>query len=225
MATVEVIGVDGTRRGWIVVCLADGRFAEARLFPDFRGVLQAFPKAAVIAVDIPIGLPARGRRRADQEAKDALKSRRNSVFFVPPQPALEAPTFEEAVRIARSVDSSISQQIYSLRHKIFEVDRLASGRRIVEVHPEVSFWALNEGNALKHKKRSWNGMMTRLELLRKADVELPARLDGISDAPADDVVDAAAGAWSALRVARGQARSLPDPPETDPTGRPVAIRY
>ena len=161
---MEVVGADGTKGGWIAVRLTNGRFEEARFFPEFDALLRAFPMATAITVDIPIGLPVRGRRRADLEAKRVLESLRNSVFFVPPRPALEAPTFEEAVRIARSLGSSMSQQIYSLRHKIFEVDGLASDRRIVEVHPEVSFWALNKSSALKHMKKSWNGLMKRLEL-------------------------------------------------------------
>ena len=222
---VEVVGADGTKGGWIAVRLTDGRYEEARFFPEFDALLRAFSTATAITVDIPIGLPVRGRRQADLEAKSVLESLRNSVFFVPPRPALEAPTFEEAVRIARSLGSSMSLQIYGLRHKIFEVDGLASDRRIVEVHPEVSFWALNKSSALKHKKKSWNGLMMRLELLRKAGVELPAMVDGTGDAPADDIIDAAAAAWSALRVARGQGGSLPDSPDTDPNGRPVAIWY
>jgi predicted RNase H-like nuclease len=43
-------------------------------------------------------------------------------------------------------------------------------------------------------------------------------------APADDVLDAAAAAWTARRKAVGEARSLPDPPELI-RGRPVAIWY
>ncbi|RYZ25766.1 MAG: DUF429 domain-containing protein, partial [Propionibacteriaceae bacterium] len=39
----------------------------------------------------------------------------------------------------------------------------------------------------------------------------------------DDVVDAGACAWSALRLARGTARSLPDPPQELPDGRTAAI--
>jgi len=41
----------------------------------------------------------------------------------------------------------------------------------------------------------------------------------------DDVVDAAVVAWSATRIARGEAQSLPEPPEHDSDGRPVAIWY
>jgi predicted RNase H-like nuclease len=39
----------------------------------------------------------------------------------------------------------------------------------------------------------------------------------------DDVLDAAAAAWTALRVSQGAARCLPDPPETFSDGLPCAI--
>jgi predicted RNase H-like nuclease len=41
--------------------------------------------------------------------------------------------------------------------------------------------------------------------------------------PADDILDAAAVAWSATRIARGQADSFPRPPQPDDTGQPIAI--
>lgn len=39
----------------------------------------------------------------------------------------------------------------------------------------------------------------------------------------DDVLDAAVVAWTAQRVAAGEARPLPDPPETFSDGIPCAI--
>ncbi|MGH9461043.1 MAG: DUF429 domain-containing protein [Vicinamibacteria bacterium] len=39
----------------------------------------------------------------------------------------------------------------------------------------------------------------------------------------DDVLDAAAASWSAARIARGEAASLPAPPERDANGYPMAI--
>jgi hypothetical protein len=57
-------------------------------------------------------------------------------------------------------------------------------------------------------KRSWNGQQERLALLRATGIELPARLEA-GLAPADDVIDAAAAAWSAHRIARGEAQPLP----------------
>jgi predicted RNase H-like nuclease len=44
-------------------------------------------------------------------------------------------------------------------------------------------------------------------------------------AAVDDVLDATVAAWSAKRIASGIARSLPDPPERDAEGQPVAIWY
>lgn len=39
----------------------------------------------------------------------------------------------------------------------------------------------------------------------------------------DDLIDACAAAWTAGRIARGQAVSFPSPPERDAAGLPVAI--
>jgi predicted RNase H-like nuclease len=39
----------------------------------------------------------------------------------------------------------------------------------------------------------------------------------------DDVLDAAIAAWTARRVASGQARAVPDPPERFSDGLPCAI--
>lgn len=221
MSATEVLGVDGTRRGWVVVRLIEGGFAGARSFKQFGALLEAHPHASVVAVDIPIGLPDTGRRSADLMAREVLKFRQRSVFFVPPRAVLAAPTYEQAKHIV----PGLSTQTYALRKKIFEVERFASDRRIVEVHPEVSFWALNGSKPLDFGKKSWNGLMLRLALLQKAGVELPPRLEDINDAGADDLLDAAAAAWSGMRVARGEARSLPDPPETGKGDRPVAIWY
>ncbi len=147
------------------------------------------------------------------------------MFFAPPRPVLEANEFKEAVRIARSLDSSVSKQSHALARRIFEVECLASDRRIIEIHPEVSFWAMNGQHPLPYGKDTWNGLMKRLELLRAHGVELPYPIDGIGKAGADDVIDAAVAAWSAWRVARSEARSFPDSPQTDQKGRSVAIWY
>ncbi len=45
----------------------------------------------------------------------------------------------------------------------------------------------------------------------------------VEKVPADDVLDAAAVAWSAGRIAHGQAVCVPDPPQTGDRGQPIAI--
>jgi predicted RNase H-like nuclease len=59
-----------------------------------------------------------------------------------------------------------------------------------------------------------------------AGLALPDELDDAAAAVAvDDVLDAAVVAWSAMRIARGAAISIPDPPEDDERGYPMAIWY
>jgi predicted RNase H-like nuclease len=57
-----------------------------------------------------------------------------------------------------------------------------------------------------------------------AGIVLPDDLGSAGRAAAvDDVLDAAAAAWTARRVAHGQAHPLPDPPEHLTDGRTAAI--
>jgi predicted RNase H-like nuclease len=199
---VIAVGIDGCKAGWMAVAIGPDGVVGARVFTDFSAVLAAWPDADAFAVDMPIGLPERGRRRADEAAQAFVGPRRSSVFFAPPRGALLVP-YDEALRLA----PGLSRQAYSLGAKILQVEPLA-GRdpRVVEVHPECSFRAL-AGEPLAHPKTTWAGFRMRVRLLE----ELP-------DLPILDTVDAAAAAWSSLRVAHGEAHTLPDAPSS---GEPV----
>lgn len=197
------LGVDAARGGWIAVALEDGRFAGAVLERRFPQLLERFPDAAVVGVDVPIGLPEVGeRRRADVEARKLVGARRSSVFFTPARAALEALTYGEA----RAIASSTSAQGWALRTAILDVDRVRDPR-VHEVHPEVSFAAL-AGEPLTSAKRTWNGQRERVRLLTRAGIKIPDRLDA-GLVPADDVLDAAVAAWSATRIARGEHVTIP----------------
>jgi predicted RNase H-like nuclease len=82
---------------------------------------------------------------------------------------------------------------------------------------------MNGGRPLRHRKKSTGGVLERLGLLGRHGIEL-TQLGGSASAPVDDVLDAAAAAWSAYRIATGTARTLPDPPELV-DGERVAIWY
>ncbi len=225
-APVRVVGVDGIPSGWVSVELVDGAFSGARAFATLGDLLEANPEASVVAVDIPVGLPETGPREADVAARFFLKPRQASVFLVPPRAVLEAPSYDDALqRCAQLGRPGISQQAYALRQKILEVDALARpGDRIHEIHPEVSFQAM-KGGPLTHGKKSWNGFAERRRLLNVAGIELPYDPLDLADASVDDVLDAAAAAWSARRIAAGDARTLPEHEVVDERGRRVAIWY
>jgi predicted RNase H-like nuclease len=203
---VRAVGVDGCRGGWVAVGLLDGRFEEPRTFPTFAEVLEEYDDAHAIGVDIPIGCPLQGSREVDEAARAFLPpARRSSVFLTPPREALLAPTYAAA----RLLHPWLSAQSFALRRRILEVEALAD-RRVYEVHPEVSFFAL-AGRLLPSKHT------------REGIAEREAVLGIRGDA---DALDAAAAAWSADRVVRGQARTLPETPSVDPvSGRPVAIWF
>ena len=139
---------------------------------------------------------------------------------------LETATYQEALEVTRNLGVvGISKQSFGLTPKILEVDVAArSDERVIEVHPEVSFRAM-AGQTLKCSKKSWNGAAIRRQLLAQHDIVLSDNLGEAGLAPVDDVLDAAAAAWTADRIARGKAASLPDPPEQVEDGREAAIWY
>jgi predicted RNase H-like nuclease len=210
----------------VVVELVDGRFGQARVTKTVREALDMFSDAAAVGIDIPIGLPREGRRKADVEAQLFVGPRRSSVFLTPPRTVLEAPTYRDANARARHLTGrGLSQQAYGLWDKILEVDQLAPTQdQMIEIHPEVCFRHL-AGAALPASKHTWVGFWTRLDLLRRVGIDMPIELGIAGSAGLDDVLDAAVAAYSAARYAQGQARSLPEPPEVGEHGRRIAIWY
>jgi predicted RNase H-like nuclease len=112
-----------------------------------------------------------------------------------------------------------------LQAKIVQVDRWVqqTPHRVVEIHPEASFGQL-AGAPLQSLKSTWAGIARRRQLLAGAGIILPEDLGPAGEkAAVDDVLDAAAAAWTALRVVRDQARPHPDPPELFSNGLASAI--
>jgi predicted RNase H-like nuclease len=203
---VSVVGVDACRGGWVAVRPGTAPVIKR----SFAEILEAFSEASVVAVDIPIGLPETKPRPSDLAARAFVGARRSSVFLTYPPAVLAAPSYGEALMLARQLGwPGISQQSYALRRRIFEVES-ALEPRVIEVHPEVSFRELARREL--PSKHTCGGLLQR------------QRLVGLPGA-GHDALDAAAAAWSAKRFARGQARSLPESPEPDASGRIVAIWY
>ena len=210
-SSLRVAGVDGTKGGWVALELLDGRFVGARRL-DEQTAFEELEDALVIAVDVPIGF---GPRAADSAARRYLRGAASTVFTTPTRAQLEA-DFAPGL--------GLSAQAHALGSRILHVTALAaSDARLREVHPEVSFRAMNGGAPLRYRKKSAGGVFERLELLRRHGIEL-GDLGEAATAPIDDVLDAVAAAWTAHRIALGVACSLPDEPEVV-DGLRVAIWY
>lgn len=221
---VRVRGIDACRAGWVAVELRDGAFAGAYLSPRLDELL---PPADAIGVDIPLGLLETGWREADLRAAQRLGPRRSSVFRVPPRAVWHREPYAAANALCRELTGAgMSVQAYGLRRKVLEADAcLSAGRhRLHEVHPEVSFQAM-AGAALAYPKHTWAGAGLRRRLLAEAGIHLPDELGDAGRAGPDDVLDAAAAAWSAHRIATGRGVALPDPPQRNERGQQLAIWY
>ena len=232
---MDVLGVDGCRGGWVGALWLDGAPGPVVLAAsEFGALVREATRVCtgagglqVVGVDIPIGLPDAGPREADRLARQALPGRAASVFSTLVRPAYEAPHYAAARSVAvERTGRSASAQAFALGRKILEVDawlRRQPRSRVVEVHPEVSFAALNGGEPIPAGKKTPAGMTARRATLEAEGMRVPDLPRGLGGVGEDDLLDACAVAWSARRVARGEARSLPDPPEVFSDGVPAAI--
>jgi predicted RNase H-like nuclease len=208
----RVLGVDGCKLGWVGVTWE----GEAYFGTSITELLTAAGPVACVGIDVPIGLPDAGRRQADSLARQLVGRRASSVFTIPVRVALEAPSHADAIAVNRAVTGEgLSAQVFALASKILEVDAFVrtTSTPVIEVHPELSFATL-AGSPLPWGKKTWAGMQHRRELLAAAGLRLSSDLGEVGHrAAVDDVLDAAAVAWTSVRFAQGQAISLPDPPE------------
>ncbi len=224
-ATPRVLGADVFEGRWVGVVLGEGP-PTAHLAATVAELLAAVGGAVdAVGLDIPIGLPDAGRRRADAQVRALVGARSSSVFTTPVRAAVLTADHGEAVAVNRVLaGEGLSRQAHGLRHRILEVDAWAPGAGVpvVEVHPELSF-AVLAGAPLATRKRSWAGAEQRRALLAGAGIVLPGDLGAAGAAAVDDVLDAVAVAWSTARYAAGTAVSHPDPPERSSDGWPAAI--
>lgn len=210
-----VAGADVTKGRWVVVVLEDGRFNRAVVAEHMIQFRQRIGPVEMLALDIPIGLPEDGvdwPRKADLAARDFIGPRRWSVFSTPPRPVFDVRSFAKANRVHRELTGKgLSRQSWGLRDRILEAEFYVSENpKTIEVHPEVCFRAM-KGKPLEYSKKTWNGQTERRRLIAGAGIDLPEHLpDDAGNTPPDDVLDAAAAAWTAWRVVSGRARVLPE---------------
>jgi predicted RNase H-like nuclease len=237
-----VVGVDGCRYGWVAVILNLDSGYETDIFRTFGELWQTLLDAVQILVDIPIGLKEGGpeERRCDKEGREKLKPHGNSVFPAPRRPTIyyqaKNPEYRKVTDFQKELcGKGLSQQTCAIIPKIRQVDELLikdgeARQKIREIHPEVCFWAFNQGKPLTHRKKLKEGFENRAELLDKAYPPANAIIRAAlakfkrKDVARDDIVDALAAAVTALWGQRG-VNTIPEQPEIDAHGLPMEMVY
>ncbi len=226
-----VAGIDGCRTGWICASLdTETRFVAVQIIRHITHIDAILPMLAIAMIDIPIGLPNAGARECDTLVRRLLKSRGSSVFPAPIRPMLAAETYVGACEMGTKADGrKISKQTWFLLPKIREIDaflhqKLDRMSQFHEVHPELSFCAWNDFQAMAHNKKTAAGRAEREALVLSQygkayrDVSLPK-----AAYVNDDLLDAFAALWTAERHFAGISRTYPAQPPRDETGLPMAI--
>lgn len=237
-ANRRIMGIDGAPGGWIAVSaslrtdrLIDFETVAIHLAPTWTTlpILDA-----IVAVDMPIGLPDEKERACDAEARRILGKKHSSVFAPPRRPVLQMRSWETANAWSKAAPwtthrgekrdgCGLTKQAWNLVPKIREVDHaLGPGDQdqIFEVHPEVAFARRNGGEALSAGKKTPAGQAARRALLGREHLllpDLPPRKETVRPKP-DDLIDAGLLLLVARDLCVGTARLLPARPGT-PDGR------
>lgn len=207
----SVLGVDGCKQGWVGVRW--GASTDVLVAATIADVVAAAGPVDAVAIDIPIGLPDDTPREAERQARRLLPGRASTVFNAPASVVLDAADYTGGNAANRAaLGLGLSKQTWYLVPKIRDVhDWLATGPTVtvVEAHPELCFAAMNGGVLVEGKTTAAGESLRRTLLTTHGLVVEAQRRTGVA---VDDILDAAATAWTARRFADGVAERLPPEP-------------
>jgi len=197
---------------------------QPRLLKSLVDVIDERPGFSVIGLFAPIGLLDEqivGGRNCDREARALVGRRRGAAIRSAPcrdvlvngtssngHAALSRPA-----RYYEAVAREVAREIAPYHQRTF-----------FEVHPEVSFYQLNEDRPLQYRKRSIHGQNERRALLgikiSRVERILDARIPGVRKS---HLLDAAACMWTARRALGRAITRMPMDPEWDSEGLRMEI--
>jgi len=217
-----VIGIDGCKSGWFTVWQNQDETIETAIFKSLNNLKDFFigSNQLIIGIDMPVILSEVMPREADQLARKLLSKKASSVFTAPTPEMLDQPNYEKASLISkRLIGKSMSLQSWYLFPKIRDVQTVihCENIKLFEIHPEVSFRAMNNEKVILESKKSNEGFEIRKSLLDKHFLNF--NFDVIrnkyqkKDVMDNDILDALVVLWSAKKIVSNQASYLPKTPE------------
>lgn len=232
-----VAGIDGMKGGWVAVVVdVDTKAMWLEPLATIAAVAQLPTPMLAVGIDMPIGLlevVSMGGRACDIAVRRRLSPRGSCVFPAPPRPVAicvadgAGRPAANAMMVQLGAKAGLSLQAFSFAPKVAEVDRFMTPSLqavLREVHPELCFMEMTGGPPLPRKKTA-AGRAARLRALAGVGLGGAAALldRSLPGAKPDDVLDACAAAWSALRITKGAEASYPTKPPVDARGLRMEI--
>jgi predicted RNase H-like nuclease len=217
-----IIGIDGCKSGWFSVWENQDKSIQSSVFSNLNELKNFFKNESqlIIGIDMPVVLSEVIPRQADQLARKLLSKKASSVFTAPTPEMLNQPNYEKASLVSKRLfGKSMSLQSWYLFPKIKDVQTMIhhEDMQIYEIHPELSFRAMNNEQVILESKKTLEGFALRNSLLsmhfKNFIFEEIRRHYARKDVMDNDILDALAVLWSAKRIQSNQASFLPQTPE------------
>ena len=217
-----IIGIDGCKSGWFSIWENQDKSIHSSVFSNLNELKNFFKNESqlILGIDMPVVLSEVIPRQADQLARKLLSKKASSVFTAPTPEMLDQPNYEKASLVSKRLfGKSMSLQSWYLFPKIKDVQTMIhhEDMQIYEIHPELSFRAMNNEQVILESKKTHEGFALRNALLSMHfknfifdDIRNQHARKDVMD---NDILDALAVLWSAKRIQSNQASYLPQAPE------------
>ena len=214
-----VIGIDGCRSGWLTTRILDDKSLSFHVIKNLKDSYLKDLNLTHVGIDMPLELSPTGKRPAEVEARFLLKKRSCTIFSPPTISALECESYLDACEINfRDCGNRISKQSWNLFPKIKETqkffkNKLITKPSIYEIHPELSFMAMNNMKVIELSKKTDLGRKIRIKLIQKffpkfsfESVRNEYKKNQVLD---DDILDSVSVLWSTQRIVDNIANFVP----------------
>ena len=217
----SVIGIDGCKAGWIIAKTLENESISFQIIKNLNDLKRI--NVSHIGIDIPLQLSHTGKRFAEIEARSLLKNRACTIFTPPTLNALRAKNYMDACEVNfKECGKRISKQSWNLFPKIKEAQEFLENKsinklRIFEVHPELSFMAMNNMSLVQASKKTDIGREIRIKLIQKFfpkfSFESVRNEYKKNQALDDDILDSVSVLWSTQRIVDNIANFVPKDPK------------
>jgi len=233
------IGIDGCKKGWLVVNITLDGF-EVDIFNNIEEICARCREFDCMIIDMPIGLPESGRDaelRPEADARKLLAHRSPCIFNTPCRQSLFAENYLVASEINRAhLGKGLSKQSFAILNRIREIDDFLNqapeyANKIMESHPEICFAMLSPTRKpINESKYTSEGKEIRINILRQHYDQTIDFIEHIGSSPKlcemeEDCIDALCLAVTGMLGMESGFKYIPESPCNDRRGLRMQMVY